>query len=300
MPVPADEFLCSSDERDIEPRLTALRETLGHECPSDYTFSNLYLFRQAHAYRLVRGPYPCITGSTYDKTSHALPLFDVARVDERVLTELIERHGCLFPVSAAAVRQLDACRFDWQALRDDADYLYRAQDLRILRGPRLRKKRAQINQLRAAHRLECRLLDRSTLDDALQVLAGWMSEKGKLPGQADHGACLAAFEPRWLSAHEGWIWYADDHPAGFLLTQSLTADVVIVRFAKGLAAYPGIFPLMFHEFARQTPAAWINFEQDLGVANFRQAKLAYAPAALLPKYRVALRPCSSGPRRGIA
>lgn len=289
--MPPDELLRSSDECDIEPRLTALRETLGHECPSDYTFSNLYLFRQAHAYRLVRGPYPCIIGTTYDQTCHALPLFDVTRVDERVLAELIERHGCLFPVSAAAVTQLDAQRFDCQAVRDDADYLYRAEHLRTLRGPRLRKKRAQINQLLAAHRLERRPLAGRTLDDAFEVLAGWMSEKGKLPGQADHGACLAALEPRWLAAHEGWIWYADDRPAGFLLTQSLTTNVVTVRFAKGLAAYAGIFPLMFHEFARQTSAAWINFEQDLGVANFRQAKLAYAPAALLAKYRVALRPC---------
>ena len=33
-------------------------------------------------------------------------------------------------------------------------------------------------------------------------------------------------------------------------------------------------------------ATWLNFEQDMGMAGFRQSKLSYQPAALLPKYRL--------------
>lgn len=289
-PVPAgDALLRESDHAQVEPRLAALRNALGPDCPSDYTFSNLYLFRSAHTYRLVPGEFPSIAGVAYDGTSHALPLFDVGAVPAHTLSGLIERHGCLFPVAGPAVERLDPRRFHWHAERDDSDYLYRAEDFRLLRGSRLRKKRAQINQLLALHRMERRRLDGGTASDAGAVLSGWMTAKGKASGQADHDACLAAIAQPWRDVHEGWVWYADGLPAGFLVAQQLTEHVLVVRFAKGLDAYPGIFPLMFHELALQTTATWLNFEQDLGLANFRQTKLSYAPASLLPKYRVTLR-----------
>jgi hypothetical protein len=47
---------------------------------------------------------------------------------------------------------------------------------------------------------------------------------------------------------------------------------------------------MFQHHARSDPGVrWLNFEQDLGLANFRQTKLSYQPAALLDKHRVNLR-----------
>jgi hypothetical protein len=34
---------------------------------------------------------------------------------------------------------------------------------------------------------------------------------------------------------------------------------------------------------------WLNFEQDMGLANFRRSKLSYQPSALISKFRVRLR-----------
>ncbi len=285
-----DELPLASPTGEIHARLSALCAVYGQDCLSDFSFSNLYLFRAAHCYRLELEPYPCVTGVTYDGMRHALPLFDIRCVPTEVLVDLIGRYGCLFPIPAPAIALLDPQQFRWEAKRDDADYLYRSEDFRNLRGSRLRKKRPQINQLIAAHRIERQILDGNTVDDARWVLGDWMRDKGKISGQADHDACLAALDSRWLAEHEGWIWYADGTPAGFVMTQLLTPDVLVVRFAKGIAAYPGIYPLMFHELANKTSASWLNFEQDLGLDNFRQSKLSYDPAKLLAKYRVTLQP----------
>jgi hypothetical protein len=287
VPLP-DELPLASQAGEIDTRLSALRTAYGQDCLSDFSFSNLYLFRAAHCYRLELEPYPCVTGVTYDGMRHALPLFDIRCVPTEVLVDLIGRYGCLFPIPAPAIALLDPRQFRWEAKRDDADYLYRSEDFRNMRGNRLRKKRTQINQLNAEHRIERQILDGNTVDDARWVLADWMRDKGKISGQADHDACLAAFNSRWLAEHEGWIWYADGTPAGFVMTQLLTPDVLVVRFAKGIAAYPGIYPLMFHELANKTSTSWLNFEQDLGLGNFRQSKLSYDPAKLLAKYRVTL------------
>ena len=69
------------------------------------------------------------------------------------------------------------------------------------------------------------------------------------------------------------------------------SGVFVMRFAKGLARYKGIAQYMFHHFVTATvqPVQWLNFEQDMGLANFRKTKLSYQPSALLDKYRVRLR-----------
>jgi hypothetical protein len=90
------------------------------------------------------------------------------------------------------------------------------------------------------------------------------------------------------------MYYADGAPAGFLLSQELAPGVQTIRFAKGVDAYRGVYQYMFHHFCEAprpggARVEWINFEQDLGLENFRRTKLSYAPHALLSKYRVALR-----------
>ncbi|MCY1250432.1 hypothetical protein D9M72_640760 [compost metagenome] len=64
-----------------------------------------------------------------------------------------------------------------------------------------------------------------------------------------------------------------------------------MRFAKGLDSHIGLYPYMFQHFCRRfsRPVAWVNFEQDMGVAGFRRSKLSYQPRALLPKLRLRLR-----------
>ena len=48
---------------------------------------------------------------------------------------------------------------------------------------------------------------------------------------------------------------------------------------------------MFHHFCTHFdgPVHWLNFEQDMGLPNFRRTKLSYQPAELLAKFRVSLR-----------
>jgi hypothetical protein len=67
--------------------------------------------------------------------------------------------------------------------------------------------------------------------------------------------------------------------------------VDVIRFAKGLRRFQGVPQALFQHYARhraataQPPLKWLNFEQDLGLPNFRRTKMSYAPAALLDKHR---------------
>jgi hypothetical protein len=274
--------------RQLGPGLAARIAGLGEQAPADLTAANLWLFRRAHRWRLHEGAWPCLSGVAYDGQAHAFPLFEPSRAPAGVLHELIARHGCLFPLTARDVAALDGQRFriGWQ--RDDSDYVYPAEQFRSYGLRALRKKRNLAAQFAGRHSMAVQPYEPVLLPDALAVLEGWLRDKGKAPGQADDEPCreaLALAQPLGL---QGFLYRADGEPAGFLLAEELQPGVWVIRFAKGLARYAGLAPAMFQHFAQAAPrpAAWLNFENDLGLANFRRTKLSYRPTLLLRKWRV--------------
>jgi uncharacterized protein len=275
----------------IEAALARCHAGAGKDTPSDAFFSNLYLFRAAHDYRLIDGDWPVIAGHTYDGTRHALALFDVLQAPLPVLQQILAQHDALYPLSSRQVQQLDSSIFDAVAARDDADYLYPADNFRFYRGTKLLKKRNLMKQFLSGHAVRSVPLDAAAIDDARAVLALWMTDKAKASGEADEEPCLEALSALEEFGLQGFLHYADGAPAGFILGQEISSGVFVIRFAKGLARYKGIAQYMFHHFvtASKRPVQWLNFEQDMGLANFRRTKLSYQPAALIEKFRLRLR-----------
>lgn len=147
-----------------------------------------------------------------------------------------------------------------------------------------------MQQLLHEHEVQAHSLTPVRLDDALVVLAQWMADKEKGEGEADEAACREALQCSQRFGFESAVYYAQGQPIGFLIAQSLALTVAAMRFAKGIASRKGIYQYMFHHYCvSHADLAWVNFEQDLGLANFRQTKRSYQPCALLNKFRVALK-----------
>jgi uncharacterized protein len=276
---------------EIDTALSALAHGHGEHALSDLSFANLYLFRRAHGYRYQPGPLPCISGHTYDGTRHLLPLFELASAGPDDLAALLQGHDCFFPVAQAQIDTLDAERFEWTASRNDADYLYPAANFRHYRGAVLAKKRNLVKQLLAAHLVTAEPYDPHRIDAALAVLSGWMKAKAKAAGEADETPCTEALQLAPTLGLHGFLYRAGGAPAGFVLAQPMQPGVWVMRFAKGLDRFKGIYQYMFQHFCASLPDLhWLNFEQDMGMANFRRSKLSYQPSALIPKFRVRQRP----------
>jgi hypothetical protein len=92
-------------------------------------------------------------------------------------------------------------------------------------------------------------------------------------------------------ALSGFLHEAGGVPAGFVLVEELNPGVLAVRFAKGRVEFDGIYAYLFQDLARRLGprVRWLNFEQDLGSANFRRTKQSFRPSALLAKHRVRVR-----------
>lgn len=272
----------------IEPHLQRLAQDLGEHCLSDFSFSNLYLFRAAHDYRFHAGAWPGLSGRTYDGQLHFFPLFNAGTAPVSVLEDLLARFACLYPLSARHLPPMFHEHWQLSASRDDADYLYPAAQFIAYRGRRLQKKRNLMRQLTDAHEVRSVVLQGGAIDLALGLLDVWLHDKGKRAGDADDAPCREALAHLQTFGFEGRLFLADEQPAGFVLAQALQGDAWALRFAKGSDQFKGIYQHMFHAFASELGprVRWLNFEQDMGQAGFRQSKLSYQPVALLPKYRL--------------
>lgn len=123
-------------------------------------------------------------------------------------------------------------------------------------------------------------------DEAVHVLEGWLDAKRKHPGEADDEPCRDALTHAEPLGLEGTLYRIGGEAAGFVLAESIRPGVMVMRFAKALDRYTGLYQYMFQQFCQARPALhWLNFAQDLASANFRRTKLSYQPAALLDKLR---------------
>jgi hypothetical protein len=273
------------------PRLRALHAGQGASTLADVSADNLYLFRDAHNYRFVPGDWPVVIGRTYDGTDHAIPLFDVCQAPTQVLAGLLRQHACLYPLSQAQQQQWaqvhPGLAVQWDTVRDDADYVYTGESFRTYAG--LHAKRNLVKQLLAAHVVRWEVYTPAQRPAALTVLQGWMKDKQKAPGDADDAPCQEALQwaPAW--GWQGMLFWVNDVLAGFVLAEALQPEVWAMRFAKARTAFKGLPQFMFQCFCQEDATRkvhWLNFEQDLGLARFRQTKMSYRPAHLLGKYRV--------------
>jgi hypothetical protein len=287
-PAGAGQPLTLALQPQIAPLLQAQVLGLAEQAPSEWVYSNLWLFRREHGYVYQPGELPCIAGRAYDGSSHLLPLFALHTVSTARLRARLAGHDSYFPLARAQAALLDGAEVTLSASRDDADYLYRAETFVDYAGAGLHAKRNLVKQLLAGHSIASEPYGPSLLPEALAVLAGWMAEKGKAAGEVDELPCTEALQQAADCGLEGFLHRIDGQPAGFVLAQQMAPGVFVMRFAKGLVRYKGLSPWMFQHFCRHfaRPVQWLNFEHDLGLANFRHTKLSYRPDALIAKVRV--------------
>lgn len=284
---------------DIGPALRTLRAPHDEAAPSELTFTNLFLFRAVRGWRYHSDPLPHLSGRTYDGSIQLLPLSDLADVDPAMLRSMQGERGWFCPVATATLETLDRTRFEARAERADADYLYAATAFRDYAGAGLGPKRTAVARLHDQHTMQVLPLDAATVAAAREVLQGWCADKGVADDGADAPACreaLAALSSGDrtgpAAALSGRLHLANGEPAGFTLCEELNPGVQVVRFAKGLQRYDGIFPTMYRHIVLEGGDAvrWLNFEQDLGSPGFRRSKMSFRPTKLLPKHRVRVLP----------
>ena len=256
---------------------------------SEFTFSNLYLFRHTYGYRVSRVPGETfiIEGSKLGKSFFYVPC---ALPEKAVLDQLMAGHDYLKNLSES---QADAHRVALEQWgysvvedRDNFDYLYQRTALAELSGKTYHKKRNLVNAFLNSYSYEQKPMRKDNVGDALAVLERWRELKGF---EGDYAASREALELFEVLGMRGCVYYVDGRAAGWCLGEPLAKGrMFAVHFEKGIESYKGIYQFINQAFAQALPGyfRYINREQDLGDDGLRQAKMTYRPCSFVNKYRV--------------
>lgn len=259
---------------------------------SEYSFMNLYLFRDIHDYHIsADNDKVIIDGMTRDNMHYAMPLFNITTINKTDFDSILRNNGMIFPVHRSIIDSLSSDNYDWTYSLNDSDYLFTKDKLINYPGRNLHKKRNLLKQFISGYEWSAAVIDDSRIIDALSILDAWQTATNLPETSTDYLSCKEALTNTREFKLTGEIIYIDGTAAGFVLGEMISHNVFALHFAKCITHYKGIYQFIYNHFAKSLPSEceWINFEQDLGIPALRQAKETYEPDLMEHKYRLRLR-----------
>lgn len=257
---------------------------------SEFTFSNIYLFRHTYHYKVCRvgeNRY-AISGVKADRRFFALPWG--LPEDEAVTMELFRTHDYLKNFSEDQVGEYGDLLAGWGLQvfedRDNWDYLYDSQEMAHLDGKKFHKKRNHINSFFQSHTYEARAIESGDTQALLGILDRWILAKDD---KGDYIASKESIELREELELEGKLYFVEGQPAAYTLGEAVQqGKSFVIHFEKADNAYKGIYQVVFKDYAQDLEKSYglINREQDLGDPGLRQSKETYRPVGFIKKHQV--------------
>ena len=273
-------------------RLLSGRLKNAHSSLSEFSFANLYLFRNTHDHRLLADDGTVyVTGKTYDGFNYLMPTADVRTAGVNPLARLLKEYDFAFPVPEAWLPAFAGGEFRVGSSDGDSDYIFRSGALSAYRGGKLHGPKNLLKQFVASYSIRVLPLTLERMKDALNILEAWQSDMGESRIETDYFPCTEALELYEELILCGFIYYADGEPVGFIIGEELDPGTFALHFAKAKRKFKGIYQYMYNHFAGVLSGKYefLNFEQDLGKPALRHAKASYQPERLIRKYRVGVR-----------
>jgi hypothetical protein len=284
--------LTLKDQETIGEKLDAIGMHL-----SEFSFPNLYLFRNTHKYESVTTPHGYfISGVTYDKKRYLMPMVNPEKAGDDCFIEMKELLASgdwdfIFPVPEEWLECFGEEEFDRTFSPNDTDYLFFTEKFKTYPGKKMHKKKNLLNQFLRSYETVLVPLTEDVVEDAIGILDMWQETSPQELSTSDYHQCLEALNMSGQLGLTGALAYADDKPAGFLLGEPLNNDTFTIHFAKADIEFKGIYQFLFSRFACDfcPDYEYINLEQDLGSEGLRKTKVSYRPDLMANKYRVYLK-----------
>lgn len=255
---------------------------------SEYSFANLFLFKEVHKYEVLIDREVFIKGLSYDNYTYLMPTKSLKEIDLDYLKEISKGFDFIFPVDERWGEALDNIKIYHR--EGDSDYIYLKEKIKTYSGKSLHSKKNLLNFFLKEYTSSAKALTKETMNDVKYILEEWQKDSGQKKEETDYYPLLTAFELYDELSICGIIYYVIDEPAGFIIGEERGEDVFLLHFAKGLTKYKGIYQYILHSFAEVLPDryTYLNFEQDLDKENLRLSKQSYHPEFLVKKLRVNL------------
>jgi len=176
---------------------------------------------------------------------------------------------------------------------DNADYVYRTQDLIHLPGHKYDGKRNHIRNFMRSYDFSYAEIDPGSLQEVIDFQRRWFAASGRsdLPALVAEDQAVHELLRHYLDLPvTGATIKVDGRIEAFAIGSQLNQDTALVIAEKANPEIRGLYQSMNQMFCKNTLSGytWVNREQDAGDAGLRRAKLSYCPHHMVAKYRVRL------------
>ena len=162
---------------------------------SEYSFANVYLFRETHDSRvLVEGGETFITGKTYDGKRYVMPTVRPQAQALGSLQDIAREYDFIFPVDEEWLGQFDQNKVALEVFDGDSDYIISVDKLSTYSGHKYHGKKNLLNQFLSLYTPRAMPLTRERMADALNILDAWQEDVGGPKNETDYDPCREAFE----------------------------------------------------------------------------------------------------------
>ena len=274
-----------------------LLKALGRKKPqeSELASGNLFIWKEFDRPQLTRvSDNPCLLLSPLNEEPFFLEPLGENNIEETVAV-CLKHAGQLARVSEGFAARIADGPYRLCTIRGQFDYLYRREDFADFKGKKYDGKRNHIKRFKAAFPdWKFVSLEPGMKEACLKLFEVWTRNKKetqyfqRLDEVVQRQAISRAFEEFEELGMAGGAILAGGRFIGFILGSSLNPDTVTVHFQYGDPGAAGVMPTLLQESAARTFArfAFMNLEQDLGIAGLRTAKFSYHPMRLVKKYHV--------------
>lgn len=267
---------------------------------SEFTFTNLFIWRHAYQLKISRlKNFICLLSNKEDPSFFFPPVGEGDRVESfRVLLQYLKERGVspkIARVPESMVTQIDwkenGMRVDLD--RDQSDYIYLAEDLIKLEGRKYHRKRNHIKQFKEKYSYRYLSLTPEWISECLRLETEWCDLRHceVVPGLANESVAIkeALIHFDQLNMKGGAI-LIDGKLEAFTLGEPLNPETVVIHIEKANPAFEGLYPLINQAFLENEWSAYlyVNREQDLGEEGLRKAKESYFPHHMIHKYTITL------------
>jgi len=261
---------------------------------SEFTFTNLYCWREAYKFSVSMLDNFIILRSGEEQTAQFfLPIGEGAV--KPIIREIIsdtKKPFIRLPGPAAGIFKNDNS-FNVKFDRDNSDYLYKIEDLRLLKGRKYDAKRNFIKKFKSMYDYEYIKLDSSNAGECLEFEERWCVVKNcdKIEGlNKERQAIREMINNFGYFNLIGAVIKVKKSICAVAIAEMLNPNTLVMHILKANPAMQGLYQVMLNDFLLNETGAfeYINFEQDLGVSGLRQSKLSYNPFQIVKKYTLSL------------
>jgi len=267
---------------------------------SEFTFTNLFIWRQAYQIKISRlQNFLCLL-SEQEGSSFFFPPIGEGDVIECYQGLLQYLSGKGIPPKIARVPEAVVAEIDWKTSgmkaepdRNQSDYVYLVQDLTELKGRKYHRKRNHIKQFQEKYSYQYIPLTPEWIPQCLQLETEWcdLRQCEASPGLFNESLAIKeAFTHYEELGVKGGAILINAKVEAFTLGDPLNPETVVIHIEKANPAYEGLYPTIHQAFLENQWAGttYVNREQDLGEEGLRKAKESYFPHHMVNKYTVTL------------